>query len=102
MSTTVWNSPQDGRPSSHSRCGARHGRSRIFRHWSWRSKRPLMAGNAMAFGMLFPRPYVLEMSRLRQQLEEAHLAWATEWKLRQQEFVIENIRFAHDPHWKQR
>ena len=61
-----------------------------------------MAGNAMAFGMLFPRPYVLEMSRLRQQLEEAHLAWATEWKLRQQEFVIENIRFVHDPDWNRR
>lgn len=61
-----------------------------------------MAGNAMAFGILFPRPYVLEISRLRQQLEEAHLAWAIEWKLQQQDFVIENIRFAHDPHWKQR
>jgi hypothetical protein len=61
-----------------------------------------MAVGAMAFGILFPRPYVLEISRLRQQLEEAHLAWAIEWKQRQQDFVIENIRFAHDPHWKQR
>jgi hypothetical protein len=54
------------------------------------------------FAILFPSPYVLEVSKLRQQLDEAHLAWAIEWKRRQQEFVIENIRFAHDPHWNQR
>ena len=54
------------------------------------------------FAILFPSPYVLEVSKLRQQLDEAHLAWAMEWKRRQQEFVIENIRFAHDPHWKTR
>jgi hypothetical protein len=54
------------------------------------------------FAILFPTPYVLEISKLRQQLDEAHLAWAIEWRRRQQEFVIENIRFAHDPHWKRR
>jgi hypothetical protein len=57
---------------------------------------------ATSFAILFPSPYILEVSRLRQQLDEAHFAWATEWRRRQQEFVIENIRFAHDPHWKQR
>jgi hypothetical protein len=57
---------------------------------------------AMSFAVLFPRPYVLEVSRLRQQLDEAHLAWAVEWKLQQQAFVIENIRFDHDPLWKTR
>ena len=61
-----------------------------------------MAGYSMAFGILFPSPYVLEVSRLRQQLDEAHFAWATEWKRQQQAFVIENIRFAHDPHWNER
>jgi len=61
-----------------------------------------MAGDAMAFAILFPRPYVLEVSRLRQQLDQAHLAWAVEWKLQQQAFEIENIRFNHDPLWKQR
>jgi hypothetical protein len=61
-----------------------------------------MAGNSMAFGILFPRPYVLEISRLRQQLDEAHFAWAKEWKLQQQAFELENIRFAHDPHWNRR
>ncbi|MGJ4889728.1 hypothetical protein ACQR1Y_16125 [Bradyrhizobium sp. HKCCYLRH3099] len=61
-----------------------------------------MAGTSMSLGIIVPSPYVIEFSKLRQQLEEAHLAWALEWKRQQQDFVIENIRFAHDPHWKQR
>ena len=52
--------------------------------------------------VLFPIPYSIEVSRLRQQLDEAHLAWATEWKRRQLDFKIENIRFAHDPDWNRR
>jgi hypothetical protein len=52
--------------------------------------------------VLFPRSYVVEVSKLRQHLDEAHLAWATEWKQRQADFKIENIRFAHDPHWNER
>jgi hypothetical protein len=52
--------------------------------------------------ILFPYPYQVEVSKLRQQLDEAHLAWATEWKARQQEFKIENIRFSHDPLWNKR
>lgn len=52
--------------------------------------------------VLFPQPYQIEVSRLRQQLEEAHLAWVMEWKVRQSEFIIENIRFRHDPNWKKR
>jgi hypothetical protein len=47
--------------------------------------------------ILFPIPYSIEVSRLRQQLDEAHLAWATEWKRQQLDFKIENIRFNHDP-----
>jgi len=61
-----------------------------------------MAGNSMGLGIIFPAPYVIELSKLRQQLDEAHLAWAIEWKRQQQAFVIENIRFAHDPQWKER
>jgi hypothetical protein len=61
-----------------------------------------MIGNSMAFSILFPSGYSLEVSRLRQQLDEAHLAWTTEWKRRQAEFKIENIRFAHDPLWNKR
>ena len=61
-----------------------------------------MAGNAMGLGVIFPSPYVIEISKLRQQLDEAHLAWAIEWKRHQQAFVIENIRFAHDPRWNER
>ena len=30
--------------------------------------------------VLFPRPYTVEVSKLRQQLDEAHLAWSIEWK----------------------
>ena len=52
--------------------------------------------------VLFPQAYQIEVSRLRQQLDEAHLAWVTEWKQRQAEFRIENIRFRHDPLWKKR
>ena len=53
-------------------------------------------------GILFPYPYQVEVSKLRQQLDEAHLAWSTEWKQRQADFKIENIRFTHDPHWNKR
>ena len=52
--------------------------------------------------VLFPQPYQIEVSRLRQQLDEAHLAWVKEWKQRQAEFRLENIRFRHDPLWKKR
>ena len=52
--------------------------------------------------VLFPQPYQVEVSRLRQQLDEAHLAWVKEWKQRQAEFKIENVRFRHDPLWKKR
>jgi len=52
--------------------------------------------------VLFPSPYSIEVSRLRQQLDEAHSAWATEWKRQQLDFKIENIRFAHDPGWNKR
>jgi hypothetical protein len=52
--------------------------------------------------VLFPQPYVVELSKLRQQLDEAHIAWAMEWKRQQLEFKLENIRFAHDPDWNTR
>jgi hypothetical protein len=52
--------------------------------------------------VLFPQQYVVEVSKLRQQLDEAHLAWAIEWKQRQADFRIENIRFTHDPDWNKR
>jgi hypothetical protein len=51
---------------------------------------------------LFPQRYRVEVSKLRQQLDEAHLAWATEWKRQQLDYTIENIRFIHDPHWNTR
>lgn len=55
--------------------------------------------------VLFPSSYSIEVSRLRQQLDEAHLAWWREWiewKEQQADFKIENIRFAHDPGWNKR
>jgi hypothetical protein len=61
-----------------------------------------MAGALSSFSILFPAPYRIEISRLRQQLEEAHLAWVAEWKRQQEDFVIENIRFVHDPQWNKR
>jgi hypothetical protein len=62
----------------------------------------MAAGTSIAFQILFPSPYRVEVNRLRQQLEEAHHAWAAEWKRQQTEFVIENIRFTHDPLWNKR
>jgi hypothetical protein len=56
----------------------------------------------MLLRVLFPYPYAVEVSKLRQQLDEAHLAWSTEWKQRQADFKIENIRFVHDPCWNKR
>ena len=56
----------------------------------------------MFLGIIFPYPYQIEVSRLRQQLDEAHFAWAKEWKARQSDFKIENIRFTHDPNWNKR
>jgi hypothetical protein len=61
-----------------------------------------MASPSIAFTILFPSPYRVEISKLRQQLEEAHRAWAIEWQARQAEFRIENIRFTHDPLWNKR
>ena len=55
-----------------------------------------------SFQILFPIRYQVTVTKLRQQLDEAHLAWAKEWKRQQDEFVIENIRFTHDPLWNQR
>jgi hypothetical protein len=56
----------------------------------------------MLLRAIFPQAYVVEVSKLRQQLDEAHLAWAAEWKRQQLDFKIENIRFAHDPDWNKR
>ena len=61
-----------------------------------------MASNSISFQILFPYPYSVEVSKLRQQLEEAHFAWVSEWKRQQLDFKIENIRFAHDSHWNKR
>lgn len=60
-----------------------------------------MAPSLATLSMIFPSRYVMEVSKLRQQLDAAHFAWATEWR-RQQEYVAENIRFAHDPDWNKR
>ena len=56
----------------------------------------------MLLRVLFPYPYAVEVSKLRQQLDEAHLAWSIEWKRSQSDFKIENIRFPHDPYWNKR
>ena len=61
-----------------------------------------MVGNSMTFRILFPSSYSIEVSKLRQQLDEAHLAWSKEWKEREADFKIENIRFTHDPRWSKR
>jgi hypothetical protein len=61
-----------------------------------------MIGGSMTFSILFPSSYSIEVTKLRQQLDEAHLAWAIAWKQRQADFKLENIRFVHDPGWNRR
>jgi hypothetical protein len=61
-----------------------------------------MVSQPMAYKFLFPSSYSIEVSKLRQQLDEAHLAWSKEWKERQVDFQIVNIRFVHDPQWNKR
>jgi len=61
-----------------------------------------MLTSSLTYSILFPSSYSLEVTKLRQQLDEAHLAWSKEWKARQADFKIENIRFVHDPHWNKR
>ena len=61
-----------------------------------------MVSQSMTYTLLFPSSYSVEVSKLRQQLDEAHLAWSIEWRARQADFKIENIRFVHDPHWTKR
>jgi hypothetical protein len=59
---------------------------------------------------ILPHPYQIEVAKLRQtefhklrrQVELVHLAWVKEWKARQADFQIENIRFPHDPNWNRR
>lgn len=61
-----------------------------------------MVSQSISYRLLFPSSYSIKVSKLRQQLDEAHLAWTKEWKIRQTEFNIENIRFVHDPLWNKR
>jgi hypothetical protein len=52
---------------------------------------------------LFPSAYQIQHVTLRQSLEQAHHAWWKEWEARRRsEFTIENIRFEHDPQWRNR
>lgn len=46
--------------------------------------------------------YQVGINSLRQQLDQAHFAFWKEWKERQPEFKVENIRFRHDPQWQRR
>jgi hypothetical protein len=61
-----------------------------------------VVSSSIGYRILFPSPYQIELSRLRQQLEQAHFAWVAEWRQRQADFKLENIRFNHDPHWNKR
>ena len=61
-----------------------------------------MVTSSISYQILFPAAYRIELARLRQQLEQAHFAWVQEWKQRQADFRIENIRFNHDPLWNKR
>ena len=52
--------------------------------------------------VLFPSGYRVEVSKLRQQLDEAHFSWWEEWKMQQPDFVVENIRFKHVEGWNRK
>jgi len=52
--------------------------------------------------VLIPSGYRVEVAKLRQQLDEAHLAWWKERKAQQSDFAIENIRFKHVDGWNRK
>ena len=56
----------------------------------------------MAINVLFPSGYKVEINKLRQQLDEAHIAWWKEWKDQQPTFKVENIRFKHVEGWNRK
>ena len=62
----------------------------------------MMVTSSISYRVLLPAPYQVELAKLRQQLEEAHFAWVQEWKQRQADFKLQNIRFEHDPRWNKR
>ncbi len=52
--------------------------------------------------IILPSGYQVEVSHLRQQLDQAHFAWRAQWKAQQADFKIENIRFRHVPGWNRK
>lgn len=50
----------------------------------------------------FPVRYRVEISKLRQQLDEAHFAYWKEREAAQPTFTIENIRFRHVEGWNRK
>lgn len=56
----------------------------------------------MPLNIIFPSGYQVEVSYLRQQLDCAHFAFWMTWKQNEPTFVIENVRFRHDPNWRGR
>lgn len=54
--------------------------------------------------VLFPRsicgPIIYDENRLRLLFEEAYRNWYDKKIASEPKFVIENVRFEHDPHWR--
>lgn len=55
-----------------------------------------------AMNIIFPSGYRVDVSHLRQQLDQAHYAWRTEWQENKPDFKIENIRFRHVEGWNRK
>jgi hypothetical protein len=47
---------------------------------------------------LFPE---IRPQQVEQQFAKLYLQWRIEWEKQQPPFVIENVRFTHDPEWQQ-
>ena len=59
--------------------------------------------NVLSLQILFPSGYVVEVSKLRKQLDEAHYSWWAEWKTHQDaKFKVENVRFEHVEGWNRK
>jgi len=52
--------------------------------------------------ILIPSGYRVEIGKLRQHLDEAHLTWWKEWKAQQPDLKVENIRFKHIDGWNRK
>ena len=56
----------------------------------------------MVFRLGIITPEIIYDAAFQQQLQHYYGQWRTEWEKQQPVFKVANVRFAHDPDWKNR